>query len=213
LHGQACKQELCQHLVQPVMPVCNSSNVTVKTSDSNHSTVMSSRQRQQQRHEACENMDIKELHSKPTLASTLSSSLVICVCSKTVVFCSTLASSAVQNIAHECLHDTDDVTHWVSGLNIESTMGMKVLTCQCVFWPAHMDQQVRSNTFEVLFQVLHRLQQELGSVVASLLAAMGCGTKVAWVKAIQWDDLHISRRSWSIHQEVRKLRKEELCRS
>ncbi len=64
-----------------------------------------------------------------------------------------------------------------------------------------MNQQVRSNVFQVLFQVLHRLQQELGSVVASLLAAMGCGTKVAWVKAIQWDDLHISRRRWCNHQE------------
>ena len=80
-------------------------------------------------------------------------------------------------------------------------MAIKVLTCQCVFWPAHMDQKVRSNALQVLFQVLHRLQQELGSVVASLLAAIGCGTEVTWVKAIQWDDLNMSRCKWSNRQD------------
>ena len=92
-------------------------------------------------------------------------------------------------------------------------MAMKVLTCQCVFWPAHMDQEVRSNALQVLFQVLHRLQQELGSVVASLLAAIGCGTEVTWVKTIQWDDLNTSRCKWSNRQDGRKVRTTELCRS
>ncbi len=95
--------------------VCISPYVPVKTCDSHHSTVTSSKQRRQQRRESCKTWDeIKEVHSTPTLASTLSSSLVICVCSKMVVFCSTLASSAVQNVAHECLQNADDKTHWVS---------------------------------------------------------------------------------------------------
>lgn len=58
------------------------------------------------------------------------------------------------------------------------------LTSECILRSAHVNQQVGPDAAQFLPEIVHRLEQKLGSVVAGLLAAVGCGTKVSWVKAV-----------------------------